>query len=177
MKIEREKKYLLDEYLFKKLIRKAKYKVGVIQWYLERCVFVKTQRCRLRYTVDSDFSEKWVVAFKSKVFGDFQRLEDEYDVDLKSIDFLKKYPVIAKIRYFLMFSPAEVSIDEFIFLDFPLKIKYLAEIETNEDFEKYEEMFGLKHSVEDFEEYTNFNMAKVSKIAPERIIEKVKAMI
>ncbi|ABR30611.1 hypothetical protein [Thermosipho melanesiensis] len=177
MKIEREKKYILDEHLFEKLIKKSVYKVGVVQWYMDNCRFIKRENCRLRYTIDENGNEKWVVAFKSKLFGDFQRIEEEYDLEIKDISFLKYYPVVAKIRYFLMFSPAEVSIDEFIPLDFSIKVKYLAEIETDENFEKYEEIFNLKKPVEDFEEYTNFSMAKVSKLRPDEIIKKVKTMI
>jgi len=71
----------------------------------------------------------------------------------------------------------EVIVDEFIELDYPLKVKYLAEIETDEDFKKFEEMFSLSKAVKDFEEYTNKNLARVSKFSPEEIIRKVQTMI
>ena len=177
MMIEREKKYLVDDNLFKELSKKSIYKLGVVQWYLDNCVFVKNEKCRIRYTVDKDGKENWIVAFKSNLFGDFQRIEEEYKINIKDLSFLKNAPVIAKIRHFLMFKPAEVSIDEFIELDYKINIKYLAEIETNEDFEKYEKKFGLLKEVGDFNKYTNKNLAKMSKLSPIEIINKVKAML
>lgn len=177
MKIEREKKYLVDEKLFQNLRKKAIYKLGVIQWYLEKCIFIKEEKCRIRYTIDSQGRENWVVAFKSHLFGDYKRLEEEYEVKLEDLSILKEKPVIAKIRYFLLMEKTEVIVDEFIELDYPLKVKYLAEIETDEEFKKFEEMFSLSKAVKDFEEYTNKNLARVSKFSPEEIIRKVQTMI
>jgi len=182
MYIEREKKYLIDEKLARKLVEKSVVKLGVVQWYLDTCSFDIEKgmtNCRIRYTVDENGNEEWVSAFKSTLTEDFTRHEEEERIEMSADMFetLAFKPVVAKIRYYLLFKPAEVVLDEFIELDQPYRVpvKYLAEIETQEPFEEYERMFELNAplSLEEFERYINKNFAVESKLPPREIIDIV----
>ncbi|MFN4223196.1 MAG: hypothetical protein HPY87_09190 [Fervidobacterium sp.] len=183
MAIEREKKYFVDETLAKNLIKSSLVKLGVIQWYLEKCPIKTDRECRVRYTVDEHGNEKWIVAFKSELRKDFTRIEEEHEINPSNELFeeLSKSPVVVKIRYFLSFKPAEVVLDEFLEIDEPYRvnIKYMAEIETEEEFEKYESMFNLRKdmSIEEFKTFTNKNIAVISQIKPEKLIEKVRKIM
>lgn len=183
MAIEREKKYFVDETLAKNLIKSSLVKLGVIQWYLEKCPIKTDRECRVRYTVDEHGNEKWIVAFKSELRKDFTRIEEEHEINPSNELFeeLSKSPVVVKIRYFLLFKPAEVVLDEFLEIDEPYRvnIKYMAEIETEEEFEKYESVFNLRKdmSIEEFKTFTNKNIAVISQIKPEKLIEKVRKMM
>lgn len=184
MGTEREKKYLVSKQFAQTLKENSIKKLGVIQWYFGNCPVLDSGKdCRIRYIVDQKGNEEWVVAFKSKVENDFTRQEDEFYINPKSdlIEKLSKSPVVVKIRYFLSFKPVEVVLDEFLQIDTPYKIdvKYLAEIETDEDFEHHEKFFQLSNPLplEEFEKYTNRNIAVVSNIHPKKLIEFVKRKI
>ncbi len=183
MAIEREKKYFVDESLAKNLINNSLEKLGVIQWYLKKCPIKTDRECRIRYTVDNHGNEKWIVAFKSELKEDFTRIEEEYEINPSNELFeeLSKSPVVVKIRYFLSFKPAEVVLDEFLEIDKPYRvnIKYMAEVETEDEFEKYESMFNLQKgmSIEEFKTFTNKNIAVISQIKPGKLIEKVKQIV
>jgi len=90
-------------------------------------------------------------------------------------------PVVAKIRYYLLYEPAEVVLDEFIELDKPYRVpvKYLAEIETQESFEEYEHKFELSAplSLAEFKNYMNKNIAVESRLPPREIINIVNARL
>ena len=182
MHIEREKKYLVDEKLARKLIEESVTKLGVVQWYLDTCSFDIEKgmtNCRIRYTIDENGNEEWESAFKSALTEDFTRQEEESKIEMSADMFetLTFKPVVAKIRYYLLYEPAEVVLDELIELDRPYRVpvKYLAEIETQEAFEEYERMFELNAplSLEEFERYINKNLAVESKLPPREIINIV----
>ncbi|MGC8902544.1 MAG: hypothetical protein ACP5KD_04210 [Fervidobacterium sp.] len=184
MGIEREKKYLVSEQLAQILEGKSIKRLGVIQWYFDSCpVKDGNKDCRIRYTVDEEGNEEWIVAFKSKVGDDFTRKEEEFLISPQPDLFekLSKSPVVVKIRYFLSFKPAEVVLDEFLQIDVPYKVavKYLAEIETDEGFENYEKFFQLSNALplNEFETYTNKNISVVSNIPSKGLIELVKKKI
>ncbi|HOQ40430.1 MAG TPA: hypothetical protein PKI14_14095 [Fervidobacterium sp.] len=182
MYIEREKKYLVDENLARKLIEKSVARIGVVQWYLDTCSFDIEKgmtNYRIRYTIDESGNEEWVRAFKSTLIEDFTRHEEESKIEISADMFetLTFKPVVAKIRYYLLYEPAEVVLDEFIELDKPYRVpvKYIAEVETQEPFEEYERMFDLYTplSLEEFERYINKNFAVESKLSPREIIDIV----
>ncbi len=182
MYVEREKKYLVDEELAHKLIEKSIARIGVVQWYLDTCSFDIEKgmtNCRIRYTIDENGNEEWVSAFKSALTEDFTRQEEESKIEMSADMFetLSFKPVVAKIRYYLLYKPAEVVIDELIELDRPYRVpvKYLTEIETQESFEEYERMFELNAplSLKEFERYINKNLAVESKLPPREIISIV----
>ncbi|HQO06352.1 MAG TPA: hypothetical protein PKW84_09535, partial [Fervidobacterium sp.] len=119
MHIEREKKYLVDEKLARKLIEESVTKLGVVQWYLDTCSFDIEKgmtNCRIRYTIDENGNEEWVSAFKSALTEDFTRQEEESKIEMSADMFetLAFKPVVAKIRYYLLYEPAEVVLDELI---------------------------------------------------------------
>ncbi|MCX7654437.1 MAG: hypothetical protein N2Z58_07185 [Fervidobacterium sp.] len=181
MKLEREKKYLITDEQAKNLMKKSLKTIGAVQWYIDDCkLFGKSNGCRIRYTFDVSGSEEWIIATKGELMNDFTREEQEDQLSASNEIFSLLYfkPVVAKLRYFLMFQPAEVVLDEFIQLDRPynVSVKYIVEIETDEDFEKYEKIFDLINPLcaEDFLKYTNKNIATVSKLAPQKIIEIVR---
>ncbi|HOM74579.1 MAG TPA: hypothetical protein PK716_05810 [Fervidobacterium sp.] len=186
MYIEREKKYLVDEKLARKLIEKSVARIGVVQWYLDTCSFDIEKgmtNCRIRYTIDENGNEEWVRAFKSTLIEDFTRQEEESKVEISADMFetLTFKPVVAKIRYYLLYEPAEVVLDEFIELDKPYRVpvKYLAEIETQESFEEYEHKFELSAplSLAEFKNYMNKNIAVESRLPPREIINIVNARL
>lgn len=186
MYIEREKKYLVDEKLARKLIEKSVARIGVVQWYLDTCSFDIEKgitNCRIRYTIDESGNEEWVSAFKSALTEDFTRQEEESQIEISADMFgaLMLKPVVAKIRYYLLYEPAEVVLDEFIELDKPYRIpvKYLAEIETQESFEEYEHKFELSAplSLAEFKNYMNKNIAVESRLPPREIINIVNARL
>ncbi|HPP18163.1 MAG TPA: hypothetical protein PLK18_04525 [Fervidobacterium sp.] len=186
MYIEREKKYLVDEKLARKLIEKSVARIGVVQWYLDTCSFDIEKgmtNCRIRYTIDESGNEEWVRAFKSTLIEDFTRQEEESKVEISADMFetLTFKPVVAKIRYYLLYEPAEVVLDEFIELDKPYRVpvKYLAEIETQESFEEYEHKFELSAplSLAEFKNYMNKNIAVESRLPPREIINIVNARL
>ncbi|MEN3043519.1 MAG: hypothetical protein ABDH59_09550 [Fervidobacterium sp.] len=181
MKLEREKKYLVTDEQAKNLLKKSLKTIGAVQWYIDDCkLFGKNNGCRIRYTFDVNGSEEWIIATKGELMDNFTREEQESQLNVSSEIFSLLYfkPVVAKLRYFLMFQPAEVVLDEFIQLDRPynVSVKYIVEIETDEDFEKYEKNFDLINPLraEDFLKYTNKNIATISKLAPQKIIEIVR---
>mgnify|MGYP000900728574 CR=1 FL=1 len=186
MYIEREKKYLVDEKLARNLIEKSVARIGVVQWYLDTCSFDIEKgmtNCRIRYTIDESGNEEWVRAFKSTLIEDFTRQEEESKVEISADMFetLTFKPVVAKIRYYLLYEPAEVVLDEFIELDKPYRVpvKYLAEIETQESFEEYEHKFELSAplSLAEFKNYMNKNIAVESRLPPREIINIVNARL
>lgn len=186
MYIEREKKYLVDEKLARKLIEKSVARIGVVQWYLDTCSFDIEKgitNCRIRYTIDESGNEEWVRAFKSTLIEDFTRQEEESQIEISADMFgaLMLKPVVAKIRYYLLYEPAEVVLDEFIELDKPYRVpvKYLAEIETQESFEEYEHKFELSAplSLAEFKNYMNKNIAVESRLPPREIINIVNARL
>lgn len=180
--LEREKKYFVDECEAEKLKKVSILKLGVAQWYLGDCsellkqIGLKTpgvkslEGCRIRYTVTPEGEESWVVAFKTDVSEDFIReeWESEFEPFEGLENFLKGQPVVVKIRYFLLLKPAEVVLDEFIKLerDYSVHVAHVVEIETDEPFERYEELFGLKKpmEIEDFKRYSNKNIAVRSEL-------------
>jgi len=124
-----------------------------------------------------------VRAFKSTLIEDFTRQEEESKVEISADMFetLTFKPVVAKIRYYLLYEPAEVVLDEFIELDKPYRVpvKYLAEIETQESFEEYEHKFELSAplSLAEFKNYMNKNIAVESRLPPREIINIVNARL
>lgn len=184
MGVEREKKYAISADEAKKLVKKSLFKIGVVQWYLDNCnVFGKNENCRVRYTVDENGNEEWIVAYKGKLKEDFTRLEEEYRIipSNELLQVLVAKPTVAKIRYFLLYDKSkdtEVVLDEFIELDHPynVAVQYLAEIETTEDFKIYENIFNLKKplSFEEFKKFENSSIAVPSNLSLNEIIELVK---
>lgn len=190
MYIEREKKYIVDSTQARQLIAKSLSTIGVVQWYFEyfECFdnhsslnknFENTC-CRVRYTFDRKGNEEWVVAYKGELRDNFTRTEEEYKLipSEKVFEALKSKPVVAKVRHFLLFTPAEIVLDEFVNLDKPynVEVSYLAEIETYGDFEVYEKQFGLANPLplEEFKMYQNKNLAIVSCLSLEDIIKIVR---
>lgn len=181
MNIEREKKYLIDEETAIQLKEKSLYVIGAIQWYMDDCIFFgKKSGCRIRHTFDKNGNEEWIIATKGDLKEDFTREEEENNItaSYEIYDLLYLKPVVAKLRYFLMYEPAEIVLDEFIQLDKPynVPVKYLVEIETHEDFETFEKLFNLNNplSIEEFRKYINKNIAIVSQLRTQEIIETVK---
>ncbi|MEJ5258171.1 MAG: pyridoxamine 5'-phosphate oxidase family protein [Fervidobacterium sp.] len=199
MPIEREKKYLIDENQATKLKNMAKFSIGVVQWYLPDCIlllellgerdFSKSREWRIRYTVDKKGNETWIAAFKSELVEGFQRVEEEYDLtkfirkqntDMweRLFNELSSKPVVVKIRHYISDTPTEIVLDEFMQLDIPynIDIKYMVEIETEDEFEKYEKEYDLGEgiSTEEFDIYTNRNIAIESQIPPRVLITLVK---
>jgi nitroimidazol reductase NimA-like FMN-containing flavoprotein (pyridoxamine 5'-phosphate oxidase superfamily) len=187
--IEREKKYLVSEEKAQKLKAISKWKLGVVQWYLQDCSFFdfakdkNIKNCRVRYMVDETGNEKWIVAFKSELMEGFKRIEEEYEIRLNESlwNTLIRIPVAAKVRYFISEKPAEIVLDEFVELEKPynVSVKYLVEIETHEDFEIYEKEYELGKGLnyEEFDRYTNKNIAIVSSIPPRLIVEKIRQIM
>jgi len=182
--LEREKKYFVEESEAKKLKKMSIFQLGVAQWYLGDCSELlkqiglkistssgkSSEGCRIRYTTTPEGEESCVVAFKTDVSEDFGREEWEYEFEpfegLENL--LKSQPVVVKIRYFLLLKPAEVVLDEFIKLeqDYSVHVAHVVEIETDEPFERYEKLFGLKKpmGIEDFKRYSNKNIAVRSEL-------------
>ncbi|MGQ9856802.1 MAG: pyridoxamine 5'-phosphate oxidase family protein [Fervidobacterium sp.] len=202
MPIEREKKYIVDESHARKLKNMAKFSIGVVQWYLPDCIlllellgerdFSKSREWRIRYTVDKNGNETWVAAFKSELMEGFQRVEEEYDltkfIEKQNLNIwerlfneLSNKPVAAKIRHYISDTPTEIVLDEFIQLDIPynIDIKYMVEIETDEEFQEYEQEYDLGEglSAEEFDIYTNRNIAIESQIPPRVLIALVKQVL
>ncbi|AFG35822.1 MAG: pyridoxamine 5'-phosphate oxidase family protein [Fervidobacterium pennivorans] len=187
--IEREKKYLVSEEKAQKLKAISKWKLGVVQWYLQDCSFFdfakdkNIKNCRVRYMVDETGNEKWIVAFKSELMEGFKRIEEEYEIRPNEAlwNNLIRTPVAAKVRYFISEKPAEIVLDEFVELEKPynVSVKYLVEIETHEDFEIYEKEYELGNGLnyEEFDRYTNKNIAIVSSIPPRLIVEKIRQIM
>ncbi|ODN29965.1 hypothetical protein [Fervidobacterium thailandense] len=191
--LEREKKYFVDEAEAEKLKKMSVARLGVAQWYLSDCsellkqLGLKTwtlsakasEGCRIRYTVTPNGEEGWVVAFKTDVRDDFTR--EEWEAEFEPFEDLRNFltgqPVVVKVRYFLLFEPAEVVLDEFIRLerDYSVQVSHVVEVETDEPFERYEELFGLKKpmGIEDFKRYSNKNIAVQSKLG----VDEIKALL
>jgi len=186
---EREKKYLIDEEKAKELKSSSKQILGVVQWYLLDCSFFdfaknkEIRNCRVRYMVDKIGNEKWIVAFKSNLMEDFKRVEEEYEITSNEVlwNALIRTPVTAKVRYFISEKPVEIVLDEFVELEKPynVSVQYLVEIETHEDFEIYEKEYELGNGLnyEEFEKYTNRNIAIESVIPPRLIVEKIRQIM
>ncbi len=161
--VEREKKYLVSENDAEKLKKRALYKLLVIQWYISD---TKEGTLRIRYTFDGK-EEKWVLAKKGKIKSDFTRTEEERELSKKEVEryfgILKDAPVVAKTRYYLSFAPVEVVLDEFLDVgkSYNVDIKYLAEIETDQDFEKIEKEYPefVEIPIDQYETYENRNIA------------------
>ncbi|MBO8160217.1 MAG: hypothetical protein H0Z24_01155 [Thermosipho sp. (in: Bacteria)] len=179
MKIEREKKYLIPDYLSEKLKLESLLNVGVIQWYINDLDFIidnriKVPKYRLRLVIDKDFNKKWVIAFKGKLRG-FEREEYEFEIEEKKInvDLLKEYKLTMKLRYYLTYPgmDPEIVLDEFLSIGEPVKVKYLAEIETFNDFEEIEQKYGFKEfEVSDFKKYTNEQLARKIDLETNKLI-------
>ncbi len=161
--VEREKKYFVSEQDAKKLKKRAFYKLLVIQWYIND---TKEGNLRIRYTFDGK-EEKWILAKKGKIKCDFTRTEEERELSKQEVEryfeILKEAPVVAKTRYYLSFASVEVVLDEFLDIGKPynVDIKYLAEIETDQDFETIEREYPefVEVPIELYETYENRNIA------------------
>lgn len=187
--VEREKKYLISEEKAQKLKAISKWKLGVVQWYLLDCSFFdfagdkNIKNCRIRYMVDETGNEKWIVASKSELMEGFKRIEEEYEIRPNEAlwNALTRIPVAVKVRYFISEKPVEIVLDEFVELEKPynVSVQYLVEIETDEDFEIYEKEYELGNGLnyEEFDKYTNKNIAIVSSIPPRLIVEKIRQIM
>lgn len=107
MKIEKERKYIFDDQTVAlNLIRKAKTRSLIFQWYLD-----EGERIRLEISSEK-FS--WTRNFKTEI--DIQsRYEDESSLNPSDVEFnrLSTYPVVVKNRYFLEYDP-EIIVDEIL---------------------------------------------------------------
>jgi hypothetical protein len=170
---EVEKKYLLNESTFNKILQSKKHsKVGIVQWYIN-----DEEDARYRLTLKklpTGFFQEWTYTSKSSDLE--EREEKERSVSPQEIaekwDSLKNFRMVAKIRYVLEKDP-EVVIDEFLKpFEHQLAVKdleYLMEVEEKGEVKKkdfYEYLKANNYPVEDFievnedfEKYKNKNLA------------------
>ncbi len=186
--IEREKKFIVTSEKAIELKRLAIARKGIAQWYIigfeelaAKFGVENASECRLRF-IFSKGKEKWVLTFKSKPTG-YERQEHEFDIEnpLEILAFITaESPVVAKTRYVLLKqSNTEIELDEYIQLDVGYKVDFLVEVETASEFKEFEERFGLEGevAVEEYEKYSNKNIAIKSNLPIGVIIEKVKNAI
>lgn len=183
--IEIERKYIIDNNVANNLIKKAKKKIGIVQWYL---VNKKDEIERVRLKLENKgLIEKWNYAYKANTEIPHEKIEKEKKYVPDSIDELFEKEMIVKMRYIIKENP-EIVLDEFIELEgltYNIQEKYLLEIEmkdikkyTKDDFDKILKDEGIElisDATEDYRYYNNNIANKINrKISLNEIIEVLK---
>ncbi|BBE31995.1 hypothetical protein OSSY52_21360 [Tepiditoga spiralis] len=170
--IEKEKKYILNEKNFKRLIKNAiKYSV-IIQWYNE-----KNERIRVEILNNE---ELWTKNIKIPL-NELKRIEKEYKISKPNMDSLKDFKVVIKKRYYLFFDP-EIIIDEILNPKNSIKyknyekIRYLLEIEEKskriDSFDNYiKNKFDFLPKAANF---SNYFLSEKCNISPEELLVEGK---